>query len=129
VFGCDTVVRNDTVGMVRGAGVPSDGGVVVMGTIRVTTLHTREMGMPELPPMLEAMSSSSVDSSTIVSSDGDPLCTILTMMTPESLHSRERLRLLKLSAMNSKIPKQMVSPRVNPTQVWWSPLATMKGFG
>jgi hypothetical protein len=32
--------------MVRGIGVPSSGGVVVMGTIGVTTLHPHEMGKP-----------------------------------------------------------------------------------
>jgi hypothetical protein len=43
-------VCNRTIGMVRGIGVPSDGGVVVMGTIGVTTLHPREMGKAGASP-------------------------------------------------------------------------------
>jgi hypothetical protein len=73
VSGCGTVVRNRTVGLVRGAGVPSDGGLVVMGTIGVITLHSQEMGKPELPPSLEVVSSSSTDSLKIVCSDDDLL--------------------------------------------------------
>jgi hypothetical protein len=60
VSGCGTVVHNRTVGMIRGAGVSSGGGVVVMGTIGVTILHPREIGKLELPPLLEVMSPSSV---------------------------------------------------------------------
>jgi hypothetical protein len=59
--------------MVRGVEVPSNGDVLVMGTIRVTTLHPREMEKLELPPPLEVVSSSSADSSKIVCSDGEPL--------------------------------------------------------
>jgi hypothetical protein len=33
VSSCGAAVHNGTVGMVRGAGVPSGGGVVVMGTV------------------------------------------------------------------------------------------------
>jgi hypothetical protein len=51
MFGCGTVVRNGTVGMVRCVRVLS-GGVVVMGIVRVTTLQPREMGKPELPSHL-----------------------------------------------------------------------------
>jgi hypothetical protein len=39
VSGHDTVVRSGAIAIVRGAGVPSDGGVVVMGIDDVTTLH------------------------------------------------------------------------------------------
>jgi hypothetical protein len=73
VSGCDTVIHSGTDRMVRGTGVSSSGGVVTMGTVRVTTLHPREMGRPKLPPLLEAVSPSSVDSSRMVCSDGDPL--------------------------------------------------------
>jgi hypothetical protein len=69
-----TVVRNGSVGMVRGTGVPSCGGVVVMGIVRITTLHPREMTKPELPPpRLEVVSSSLVDSSRKACSDIDPI--------------------------------------------------------
>jgi hypothetical protein len=73
VFGCSTTIHSGTVTMVRGIGVPSSGGVVVMGTIGVTTLHPREMGKPELPPPLEDVLPSSVDFSRIVCSEDDPL--------------------------------------------------------
>jgi hypothetical protein len=53
--------------------VPSDGGVVVIGTDGVTKLHSREMGKLELLPPLEAVSPSSAESSRMVYSDGDPL--------------------------------------------------------
>jgi hypothetical protein len=59
--------------MVRGVGVPSDGGVVVMRVDGVAMLHPREMEKPELPPPLEVVSPSLADSSRIVCSDGDPL--------------------------------------------------------
>jgi hypothetical protein len=45
VSGCGMTIYSETVGMVRGTGVPSDGGVVVM-----VTLHPRGIGRPELPP-------------------------------------------------------------------------------
>jgi hypothetical protein len=54
--------------MVRCVEVSSSGGVVVMGIVRVTTLHPHEMGKSELPSPLEAMSSSRM-----VCSDGDLL--------------------------------------------------------
>jgi hypothetical protein len=44
VSDCGTAVHSGAVGMVGGTGVPSDGGVVVIGTVRVTMLHPREMG-------------------------------------------------------------------------------------
>jgi hypothetical protein len=43
--------------------------------------------------------------------------------------SGERLGLPKRSTMNSKLPKQMASPRVNPTQAWWWLLVTVMSFG
>jgi hypothetical protein len=67
------VVYYRIIGMVRGVGVLSSGGVVVMGTVRATTLHTRELGKPEFPLPLQVVSSSSVDSSRIVCSDGNLL--------------------------------------------------------
>jgi hypothetical protein len=50
VSGCGTVVCSGTIKMLRGARVPSNGGLVVMGTVGFTMLHSREMGKPELPP-------------------------------------------------------------------------------
>jgi hypothetical protein len=49
VSGNGTTVRSETIEMARGAGVLSDGGVVVMGTVGVTMLHPREMGIQSLP--------------------------------------------------------------------------------
>jgi hypothetical protein len=37
VFGSGTTVHDGTVGMVRGARVPSGGGVVAMGMVGITT--------------------------------------------------------------------------------------------
>jgi hypothetical protein len=62
-----------TIAMARGVRVLSDGAGVVMGADDVTTLHSREMGRPELLPPLEVVSPSSMESSRIVCSDGDPL--------------------------------------------------------
>jgi hypothetical protein len=53
--------------------VPFDGGMVVMGIVRVTMLHSREMGKLELPPLLEDVPPSLAESSRIVCSDGDLL--------------------------------------------------------
>jgi hypothetical protein len=73
VSGCRMEVYSGTVEMVRSIGVPSGSGAVVMGTVRVTTLHPREMGKSKRPPLLEVMSPSSADSSRMVYSDDDPL--------------------------------------------------------
>jgi hypothetical protein len=73
-----------TVGMVRSTDMFSSGGVVVMGTIRVTMLHPQGLGVRQLPPSLEAMPPSSEDSSRMVCKDGDPLCIIPMNTTPES---------------------------------------------
>jgi hypothetical protein len=68
------------------------------------------------------------NSSRMVCKDGDPLCTIPMNTAPEPLSSEEKLRLPKRSTMNSKLPKWMVSPRVNPAPVRLFLLATMVGF-
>jgi hypothetical protein len=73
VAGCGTMVCSGTIGLVRGTGVSSGGGVVVMRTVGVTTLQPREMRKPELHPSLEAESSSPTNSSRMACSDGDPL--------------------------------------------------------
>jgi hypothetical protein len=72
VSSCGTAVHSRTNGMVRGTGVLSSGGVVVMGTVRVTTLQPQEMAKPEFSLPLEVVSSMSVDSSRTICSDGDP---------------------------------------------------------
>jgi hypothetical protein len=59
--------------MVKSIGVFSGGSVVVMATVRVTTLHPQEMGKPDLPLPQEVMSSSSADSSRMVCRAVDPL--------------------------------------------------------
>jgi hypothetical protein len=53
--------------------VPFDGGVVVPGIDGVITLHSREMEKSELLPLLEVVLPSSVESSRMVCSDGNPL--------------------------------------------------------
>jgi hypothetical protein len=105
VFGCSMVVCSGTVVMVRDTGVPSDGGVVVMGIVGVTMFHPQEIGKLKLPPPLEVVSPSSMDSSMIVCSDGNPLRTIPTNTMCESFPSGERLGRPKWSAVNSKLPK------------------------
>jgi hypothetical protein len=46
-------------------------GIAVMGSVRVTTLHPRRPGDPELSPVPEVAPSSSKDSSRAVHRDGD----------------------------------------------------------
>jgi hypothetical protein len=69
--------------MVRSVGVSSSDGVVALGIVGVTTLHPRGLREQEPPPLPEAMSPSSEESSRMVCRDGDPLCAILTNMAPE----------------------------------------------
>jgi hypothetical protein len=114
--------------MVQSTGAFSGGGVVVMGAIRVTTLHPRGLRSPELPPLPEAMPPSSKDSSWMVWTEGDPLFIIPTNTVPESFPSGERLRLLRRWAVNSRFPNQMVSPGASPTSVKLLPLATNVSF-
>jgi hypothetical protein len=65
--------RCGTVGMVKGAGVPFGGGVVVMGMAGITTLQCRVMVKPELLPSLEVESSLLANSSRMACSDDDLL--------------------------------------------------------
>jgi hypothetical protein len=60
VSSCGTAIRSGTPGMVRGTKVPSNGGLVVLGTDWVTILHHREMEKQELPPPLEVVLSHQV---------------------------------------------------------------------
>jgi hypothetical protein len=69
-------VHTMTVSPVRSARVLSSDGVVVMGTLGVTTLHPQGPKDLELPPSLEAAPPSSEESSGVVCKGGDPLCTI-----------------------------------------------------
>jgi hypothetical protein len=59
-------------------------GVVVMGSVGVTTLHLRGSGDPKLPRAPEVALSSSEVSSRVVCRDGVPLCTIPMNMALES---------------------------------------------
>jgi hypothetical protein len=102
--------------------------VVAMGIVVVTTLYPRRTGNLRPPPPAEVVSPLSEDSSRMVHKDDDPLCSIPTNMASESFPLRERLGLPKRSMMNSKLPKQMVSPEVSPTLVGLLPLATMVSF-
>jgi hypothetical protein len=104
------VVRWFTAGPLRWLEVSECSPMVVMGTIRVTTLHPLGTGNPELPPSHKAALPLSEDSSRAMCKDGDPMCTIPMTAVPESFPSGERLRRSKRSAVNSKLPKQMVSP-------------------
>jgi hypothetical protein len=70
-YGMD--VHSGIIIMVRGIRIPSDGGMVVIGIVGVTMLHSREIGKLELLPLLEVVWPSSVDSSRIVYSAGDVL--------------------------------------------------------
>jgi hypothetical protein len=73
VAGYSATACSVTITMVRGVGVPSDGGVVVMGADGVLMLHYLEMGKLELPTPLEVVSPSLADSLRIVCSDSNPL--------------------------------------------------------
>jgi hypothetical protein len=55
VSGYGTVVHRGTIAMVRGVGVLSGRGVVVMGICDISMLYFQEMGKPELSPHLEAI--------------------------------------------------------------------------
>jgi hypothetical protein len=57
----------------------------------------------------------------MIHSDGDPLHLVPTKMAPESFPLRERLRLPMQSVLNSRPPKQTVSPRDKPLWVRRSP--------
>jgi hypothetical protein len=121
---CSAEVYNGTVGVVRSTGVSSSIGVVAMETIGITTLHPRGSREPELPPLSKPVSLSSGESSRTVCRHGDPRCTIHTNTAPESHPLGERLSLQKWSAVNSKLPKHMVSPGASPMPVRLLPLAT-----
>jgi hypothetical protein len=116
------------VGMIWRAGVFSYTGVVVIGTVGVTMLHPRGPGDPELPPTPEVAPPPSEEYLRAVCKDGDQLCTIYTKMVPESPSSGERLKRPRRSTVNSKLSKQMVSPRARPTPVGLLPLATNESF-
>jgi hypothetical protein len=102
---------------------------VVIGTIGVTTLHPQGSGSPELPPSPKVVSPSSESSSGVVCRDGGPLCTIPTKTVPESCPLGERLRQPKRSAVNSRLPKQMVSPGASPMSVELLQLAMNVSLG
>jgi hypothetical protein len=87
--------------------------IVAMGIAEVTTLHARGMGKPELPPLLEAESSSLGDSLRLACSDGDPLRTMPSTMARESFPSGGRLKLSKWSMLNSRSSKLKASPWVS----------------
>jgi hypothetical protein len=61
----------------------------------------------------------------VVCEDSDSMCTIPTKKVPESHSSGERLKRLKRSAVNSGLPKRMVSPGVRLMSVELPP-STMK---
>jgi hypothetical protein len=100
-----------------------------MGIVGVTTLHPEGPGDPELPTAPEVAPPSLDESSRAVCKDGDPLCTIPTKMVPESPSTGERLRRPRRSAVNSRLPKQMVSPGARPMSDRLLPLAMKESLG
>jgi hypothetical protein len=105
------------------AGASSSHGVVAMGEDRAPVLCLREEGRLEPPSPLGAMKNSSVESSIMAHSGiGVPLRGEPMKVTPKSFLLGERFRLLKQSVMNSRLPKQIVSPREKPLHVKHSPL-------
>jgi hypothetical protein len=74
-----------------------------------------EAGAP--PSLLEAVESSIMARN----GDGGPLRVEPMKAAPESYLLGERLRPLKQSTMNSRLPKRMVSPREKPLHVRRSP--------
>jgi hypothetical protein len=123
--GCGVVVHSWVVRMVRSVGVFFGGGVVAMGTVGVTMLHPQGSRNLKLPSPPEEVSPSWEDSSRMVCKEGDPLCTIPTNMAAESSPLGERL---KWSMVNSKLPKHMGLPGVNPPLTGLLPLATNVSF-
>jgi hypothetical protein len=118
-----------TVRMVWRAGVFSGTGVVMMGSVKVTTLHPRGPGGPKLPPVLDVAPSSSDNSPRVACREGDPLWTIPTYMAPKSRSWGERLRWPNRSTMNSMLPKWMPLPEARPTPVGLLSLVMNESFG
>jgi hypothetical protein len=84
-----------------------------MGMAEATTLHSQEIGKLELPPSLEAKSSSLGDSSKMACSDGNPLRAMPTNMVLESLPLGNRLWSSDGLVMNLRPSKQMASSWVS----------------
>jgi hypothetical protein len=107
----------------------SGNGVVVMGTVMVTMFHPRGLRDLELPPLPEVVLPYSEDSLRTVCKYGDPLCIIPMNTAHDSSPSGKRLRRSKRLVVNSRLPKQMVSPGVRPTLVGLLWLAMKVSFG
>jgi hypothetical protein len=76
------------------------------------------------PSLLKAVYNSLVESSIMAySGDGGPPRVEPTKVLPESFLLGEKLRLLMQSAMNSRLPKQIVSLMEKPPHVKCSPSA------
>jgi hypothetical protein len=101
--------------------VSSGHAVVAMAAGDAPVLCLREVGRPELPSSLEVVWNSSVECSIMARSDGDPLRVVPMKTAHESLPLGERLKLMKQSAMNSWLPKKMISAREKPPHVRHSP--------
>jgi hypothetical protein len=83
-------------------------------------------GRPEPPSPLEAVRNSSVEFPIMAcSGDGGPLWVEPMKVASEPSPLGERLRPLKQSAMNSRLPKQIVLPREKPPHDRHSPSAAM----
>jgi hypothetical protein len=93
-------------------------GVIVMGVGKAPTPSLLGEGRPHHPPPLQAMWNSLVESSIMAHcGDGGPLRVEPMKVVPEFLLLGERLRLPKLSMMNSKLPRQMISLWKKPQHV------------
>jgi hypothetical protein len=101
----------------------------VMGTMNITVLHALGRGEPELPPSLEAKSSTLGNSSRMACSDDDPLHVIPSITALESLPSSDGLKLSARSVMNSRSLEWMagVLSELDASQKWVS-LVAMVGL-
>jgi hypothetical protein len=129
VPGCGAAVHSGTVGMVRSTGVPFGGGVVVMGTLGVTTLQSRGPGELELPLHPRMCHPHQRNPRAWYAEMVTRCAPFLQIRAPESFPSGERLWLPKRSVVNSKLPNQMVSPEVNPMSDRFLSWATRVSFG
>jgi hypothetical protein len=79
-----SILGSGAIEIVCRAGVLSESGVVMMGSIEVTMLHPRGPGDPKLPSTPDVVQFLSEDSLRGLRRGGDPMWTIPMNMAPES---------------------------------------------